>query len=159
MSRRRWKLIRPTSLRNAMELCKEYAREVHNKGMQRIADEMGVTDHWTVYKWLQTARMPACMIRPYEQACGCDYVTRWIAASAGRLTIEIPSGRKCAAEDMQALQELLNTAAGKLMAFYAKNSEAEETLASIQTAMESLAWHRGNVSQSSNPQLDFGDQS
>ena len=82
MSRRRWKLIRPTSLRNAMELCKEYAREVHNKGMQRIADEMGVTDHWTVYKWLQTARMPACMIRPYEQACGCDYITRWIAASA-----------------------------------------------------------------------------
>ena len=158
MNKRRWKSARPTSLRNAMELCKEYAREVHNKGMQRIADEMGVPDHWTVYKWLQTARMPASMIRPYEQACGCDYVTRWIAASAGRLTIEIPSGRKCAAEDMQALQELLNTAAGKLMAFYAKNSEADETLAAIQQAMESLAWHRGNVSQSNNPQLDFGDQ-
>lgn len=158
MSRRRWKAIQPTSLRHALELCKDFARETHNKSVERIADEMGVADHWSVYKWLQTGRMPANLIRPYERACGSDYVTRWIAASAGRLTIDIPTGRNCTAQDTQALQELLTTAAGKLLAFYAKNSGADETLAAIQAAMEALAWHRGNVSQTQHPQLELEGQ-
>jgi hypothetical protein len=158
MNRRRWKSAQPTSLRHAMELCKDFAKEAHNKGVERIADEMGVTDHWSVYKWLQTGRMPANFILPYERACGCDYVTRWIAASSGRLTIPMPTGRKCTAQDTQALQELLTTATGKLLAFYANNSEADETLAAIQEAMEGLAWHRGNVIQTQQPQLELEEQ-
>ncbi|MEW5750334.1 hypothetical protein [Pseudomonas lactis] len=158
MNRRRWKNVRPTSLRHALELCKDFAIDAHNKSVQRIADEMGLPDHWALYKWLQTGRMPANLIRPYERVCNCDYVTRWIAASAGRLTIEMPTGRNCTAQDTQALQELLTTAAGKLLAFYAKNSEAEETLASIQAAMEGLAWHRGNVNQTQHPQLELEGQ-
>lgn len=159
MNRRSWKNARPTSLRHALELCKDYAIEAHNKSVQRIADEMGLPDHWALYKWLQTGRMPANLIRPYERACQCDYVTRWIAASAGRMTIEMPTGRNCTAQDTQVLQELLTAATGKLLAFYAKNSEAEETLAAIQAAMEGLAWHRGNVSQTDHPQLELEGQS
>ncbi|MGY1949487.1 hypothetical protein [Pseudomonas pergaminensis] len=155
MNRRRWKNVRPTSLRHALELCKDFAIDAHNKSVQRIADEMGLPDHWALYKWLQTGRMPANLIRPYERVCNCDYVTRWIAASAGRLTIDMPTGRNCNAQDTQVLQELLTTAAGKLLAFYAKNSEADETLAAIQEAMEGLAWHRGNVSQTQHPQLEL----
>jgi len=158
MNRRRWKNAQPTSLRHAMELCKDFAKEAHNKGVERIADEMGVTDHWSVYKWLQTGRMPANFILPYERACGCDFVTRWIAASSGRLTIAVPTGRKCTAQDTQALQEMLTTATGKLLAFYANNCEADETLAAIQAAMEGLAWHRGNVSQTQQPQLELEGQ-
>ena len=158
MSRRRWKSIQPTSLRHALELCKDFAREIQNKSVDRIADEMGVADHWSVYKWLQTGRMPANLIRPYERACGCDYVTRWIAASAGQLTIAIPTGRNRNAQDTQALQEVLTTAAGKLLAFYAQNCDADETLAAIQAAMEGLAWHRGNVNQTQTPQLELEER-
>ncbi|NNJ15475.1 hypothetical protein CSV86_009630 [Pseudomonas putida CSV86] len=158
MSRRRWKSLRPTSLRHALELCKDHARENLNKGVERIADEMGLADHWALYKWLQSGRMPANLIRPYEQACGCDFVTRWIAASAGRLTIDMPTGRTCTAQDMQALQELLTTAAGKLLAFYTKRVDADDTLAAIQSAMEGLAWHKGNVKQSEQPQLELEGQ-
>lgn len=158
MNRRRWKNAQPTSLRHALELCKDFAKEAQNKGVERIADEMGLADHWALYKWLQSGRMPANLIRPYERVCNCDYVTRWLAASAGRMTIEMPTGRHCIAQDTQALQELLTTATGKLLAFYAKNSEAEETLAAIQAAMEALAWHRGNVGQSQHPQLELEGQ-
>lgn len=158
MNRRRWKNIQPTSLRHGLELCKDYAKEVHNKGVERIADEMGLADHWALYKWLQTGRMPANLIRPYERACQCDYVTRWIAASAGRLTIEMPTGRHCTAKDTQELQELLLTATGNLLAFYAKNCEAEDALSAIQSAMEGLAWHRGNIKQTQHPQLDLEGQ-
>ena len=155
MSRRRWTGAQPASLRHALELCKDFAKEAHNKSVERIAEEMGLADHWALYKWLQTGRMPANFIRPYERVCQCDYVTRWIAASAGRLTIDMPTGRRCSAQDTQALQELLTTAAGKLLAFYANKCETEETLCAIQAAMEGLAWHRGNVKQTQHPQLEL----
>ena len=55
---------------------------------------MGLDDHWTLYKWISNARMPAVCIRSYETACGIDYATRWLAASANRLLIDIPTGGK-----------------------------------------------------------------
>ncbi len=158
MSRRNWKRIQPTSLRHALELCKDFAKERHNLSVERIAERMGLTDHWTVYKWIQTGRIPANMIRPYETACGIDYVTRWLAASSGRLLIDIPTGRKADAADMQALQELLNTAVGQLLQFYGGKAEAGDTLAAIQQAMEGLAWHRGNVQKHAQPELDFEEK-
>lgn len=158
MSRRNWKRIQPTSLRNALELCKDHAKERHNLSVERIAESMGLTDHWTVYKWIQSGRIPANMIRPYETACGIDYVTRWLAASSGRLLIDIPTGRKADAADMQALQELLNTAVGQLLQFYGGKAEAGDTLAAIQQAMEGLAWHRGNVQKHAQPELDFEEK-
>ena len=158
MSRRNWKRIQPTSLRHALELCKDFAKERHNLSVERIAESMGLTDHWTVYKWIQTGRIPANMIRPYETACGIDYVTRWLAASSGRLLIDIPTGRKADAADMQALQELLNTAVGQLLQFYGGKAEAGDTLAAIQQAMEGLAWHRGNVQKHAQPELDFEEK-
>ena len=158
MTKRNWKRIQPTSLRNALELCKDFAKERHNLSVERIAESMGLTDHWTVYKWIQTGRIPANMIRPYETACGIDYVTRWLAASSGRLLIDIPTGRKADAADMQALQELLNTAVGQLLQFYGGKAEAGDTLAAIQQAMEGLAWHRGNVQKHAQPELDFEEE-
>ena len=158
MIRRNWKRIQPTSLRHALELCKDFAKERHNLSVERIAERMGLTDHWTVYKWIQTGRIPANMIRPYETACGIDYVTRWLAASSGRLLIDIPTGRKADAADMQALQELLNTAVGQLLQFYGGKAEAGDTLAAIQQAMEGLAWHRGNVQKHAQPELDFEEK-
>ena len=158
MIRRNWKRIQPTSLRNALELCKDFAKERHNLSVERIAESMGLTDHWTVYKWIQSGRIPANMIRPYETACGIDYVTRWLAASSGRLLIDIPTGRKADAADMQALQELLNTAVGQLLQFYGGKAEAGDTLAAIQQAMEGLAWHRGNVQKHAQPELDFEEK-
>ena len=158
MTKRNWKRIQPTSLRNALELCKDFAKERHNLSVERIAESMGLTDHWTVYKWIQTGRIPANMIRPYEAACGIDYLTRWLAASSGRLLIDIPTGRKADAADMQALQELLNTAVGQLLQFYGGKAEAGDTLAAIQQAMEGLAWHRGNVQKHAQPELDFEEK-
>ncbi|MGQ0711005.1 MAG: hypothetical protein ACT4NV_14810 [Rhodoferax sp.] len=158
MARRNWCRIQPTCLRQALELCKDYARERHNLSVERIAERMGVTDHWTVYKWLQNGRIPANLIRPYEAACGIDYVTRWLAASANRLLIDIPTGRNARAADMQALQELLNTAVGQLLQFYGGKADATATLAAIQQAMEGLAWHRSNVAKHQQPELEFEEK-
>ncbi|MCA8013583.1 hypothetical protein [Burkholderia cenocepacia] len=156
MSRRNWKRIQPHSLRHALELCKEHARERRNLSVERISEHMGLADHWTLYKWFQSGRMPISLIRPFEDACGADFVTRWVAASAGRLIIDIPTGRDATAEDMQILQRTLNAAVGQLLDFYAGSANADETIATIQQAMEGLAWHRGNVERHVQPELDLG---
>lgn len=158
MSRRDWKRIQPTSLRHALELCKDHAKERHNLSVERIAERMGLTDHWALYKWFQNGRMPLNLVRPFEAACGIDFVTRWQAASAGKLLIDIPTGRKVDAADMQALQERLNTAVGLLLQFHGGNAEAADTLAAIQQAMAGLAWHRCNVEKHAQPELDFQEE-
>ena len=68
------------------------------------------------------------------------------------------AGRKASATDMQALQEVLNTAVGQLLQFYAGKTEAPDTLAAIHQAMEGLAWHRGNVEKHLAPELDFQEE-
>lgn len=157
MQRRSWKNVRPTSLRNSLDLCKDFAQVRRNLSVERIAERMGLPDHWVLYKWLSTGRMPAVLIPAYEAACGCHYVTQWLAASAGKLAIDMPTGKSCQATDIQELQTLLHATTGALMAFHAGQQGADETLASIQSAMESLGWHHGNVSQHKTPQLDLGD--
>jgi len=157
MNHRAWKRLQPTSLRHAMELCKEHAREQHNLYVERIAERMGITDHWTLYKWFQSGRMPVSLVRPFEETCGIDFITRWMAVSTGRLLIDIPLGRNATAEDIQALQTSLNDAVGHLLHFYAGKSEAVDTFAAIRHAMEGLVWHHGNVEKHLQPELEFGD--
>ena len=154
MARRNWKRVQPTSLRHAMELCKDKAI-ADGLSVERIADHTFLSDHWTLYKWISSGRMPASYIRAFEGACGADFITRWLAASAGKLLIDIPTGRNASATDMQALQEMLNTAVGQLLQFYGGKAEANDTLCAIQQAMEALAWHRGNVEKHAQPELDF----
>ena len=74
MNRRRWKNIQPTSLRHGLELCKDFAKEAHNMSVERIAVEMGVTDQWTVYKWLQTGPKIKVSVAPNMVAYGSAVV-------------------------------------------------------------------------------------
>lgn len=153
---RNWKRMQPTSLRHAMELCKEHAREKLNRSVERIADEMGVPDHWQIYKYLQSGRLPANLIRPFEAACGIDYVTRWIAVSAGKILVEVPSGRNIQGTDVVALHNGFGTALQLLTDFYAKKADAEQTLAALTAHLEDVAWHRANILQHAQPEFDFG---
>ena len=114
MTRRNWKRIRPHSLRYALELCKEHARERRNLSVERIAELMGLADHWTLYKWFQSGRIPANLIRPFEQACGIDFVTQWLAGSSGKLLIDMPSGKAVDATEVQQLQEAQTEATAQI---------------------------------------------
>ncbi|WKE65051.1 hypothetical protein PVT67_15515 [Gallaecimonas kandeliae] len=157
MSARRWKTYQPRDLRSALEGCKEYAREKHNLSVEGIAQRMGLADHWILYKYIQSGRMPLPLLIAYETVCGINLVSRWLAAATGKLLIDMPTGRKVGSEDIQELQQQLHAVTGLLMAFYAGSADADATLAGIQSALETLAWHRGNVQQHAQPQLEFSD--
>ena len=151
---RNWKRIQPNSLRDALRLCKDHALAKHNYSVERIADLMGITAD-LLYKWLASGRMPASSIPAYEHVCGINLVTRWLAASAGNLIIPMPTGRNADAEDLHALQEVLNAAAGQLIQFYTGKAEAASVLAAVQTGLEGLAWHKVNVEKHLQPEFEF----
>lgn len=156
--RRSWNRIRATSLRHGLELCKDHAREKLNLSVEGIASGMGVADHWTVYKWIQTGRIPAILIRPFETVCGIDFVTRWLVASSGRMLVEIPSGRALKDTDVVELHNGVTQALKLLTDFYAGKAEADDTVAALTAHLENVAWHRANVAQHSAPELDFSPE-
>lgn len=155
MTRRNWKALRPTSLRQALECCKDHAKDRLNRSVERIAEEMGLADHWAIYKWIETGRIPAVLIRPFETACGIDYVTRWLAASESRLLIDLPKGHTATPVEMGELQATAHEAVGQLFKFYAGTASADEALAAVQQALEGFAWHRRNIEKHPQPELDL----
>ncbi|WP_288843233.1 hypothetical protein [uncultured Deefgea sp.] len=153
--KRNWKAIQANSLIDALRLTKDYARECKNLSVERIADLMAVTHH-DLYKWLGNGRMPSILIPAYELACGCHFVSQWLALSAGKLVIDMPRGRASTARDVHALQALLNQAVGQILAFADGQAEAETALGAIHSGMAGLAWHKSNIEKHNQPELALG---
>lgn len=139
-----------------MELCIEHARERHNRSVERLADLMGLANKYTLYKWVESGKLPSISIHAFEHACGCDFITRYLAHSAAKLLIEIPVGRDAGAEDMQLLTGVCNDAVGVLIRFYRGEADAAAAIAATNEAMEALGWHRANAAKVQSPELDFG---
>lgn len=121
--------------------------------VERIADAMGLASHWTIYRWVQEGSIPARLIRPFELACGCEYVTRWLAASAHLLVVPLPSGRLPEAGDIQAVQEACTAAVSALLGYAAGRADADHTLAVLTIALEHLAAERAEVERCHAPEL------
>lgn len=153
--RRDWRRVQANSLRNAMELCKQHALDKKNLSVERIAEEMGIADHWSLYKWIANGRMPAVLIPAYESVCGINFVSRWLASRHGNLLIPIPSGRDTKAADVQRLQEVLSDATGALIKFHSGQLQAEEVITAIRSGLEGLAWHHHNVTKHQQPELEL----
>lgn len=157
MSRRIWKRVQASHLNQATELCLEYARDKKNLSVESVAALMGV-NHWTLYKWLESGGMPTRLIKPFEHACGIDFVSRWLAMGDNKMVISIPKGRGGNAEDMLALQASGTEAVAALIKFYSESADIDETLVAIQAALEGLAWHKINVQKSTQPEIPFEDK-
>lgn len=152
--KRNWKRIIPHNLRDAFRLVKDHGISQKRLSVERQAELMGKTPDW-LYKVMADGSMPANMIQMFEAINGADYVSRHLVVSGGNLVIEAPAGRACDATDIQALQEILNAAVGKLLAFHADKAEAEEVIAYMTDAMQKLAWHRKNAADRAQPSLDL----
>jgi len=156
--RRDWKRLQPTSLRQALELCKDHAKDRKNRSVEQIAEEMGLTDHWVVYKWLQTGRIPANLIRPFERACGISYVTRWLAASGDCLLVPVPTGKSIQPRDLADLGSSFGSALKLLTDFYSGKADQAATTEALTNHLNQVAYHHANVGRYEAPELDFDAQ-
>lgn len=151
-----WKHAQPTSLRNAFELCRDFAQENRRMSVAAIAELMGIKTN-TFYNYMEEGSMPSNMIRGFESHCGCHYVSSWLVTSSGaRMVIDIPTGRTLRAIDVQQLQAVLHTAVGKIIDWAAKRADVESVLAAIHAGLAGLAWHHTNISKAQQPELEFG---
>ena len=155
MARRNWKKISPSSLRQSMELCLEHAKEKRNFSLDRVADHMGLSNKWVLYKWLENGRMPAILIRPFESACGIELVTRYQGHSANKMLIDIPTGRKATSREINELQTSFTTAIALLLAFYEQHSDIEKSHNALTMLLEDVAWHRKNIESHMQPSFDL----
>lgn len=156
MTRRVWKNVRASSMLEALRLCKEYAQAKSNLSVERIADRMGAT-HDSLYKWLASGRLPAILIPAYEHACGCHFVSEWLAASTGKLLIDMPMGRKADAAELMQVNTSCASALQLLTSFYADPGSAntEATLCALRNHLEQVAYHHHNVAAYTTPELEF----
>lgn len=142
-----------TSLRVAFD-------QVHQAlGKKRIsadrAAELLGTSVATYYKWLEECRMPADKLALIEHIADNHAVTRYFAHRGHLMVIDIPRGKGADASDINALQGVLNNAAGALIAFMAHEIDAAETMSRLTTGMEALAYYREDVRKHAAPELDL----
>ena len=157
-SRRKfWKAYQPTSCRDALHQCKAYAQEARNLSVERIADQMGLPDHWALYKWIESGRFPFVLIPAYESACGINLPSRWLAATQRRLLVDMPVGRAATENDLVQLGTGFQQAVQLLSDFYKSNGATDPApvLAALRSHLESVAHHHFNVAGFSQPELDF----
>jgi hypothetical protein len=157
MARTHWKRKRATNMRHAMELCVAHARDVLNRSVEQIAELMGEASHWNLYKWMESGRMPAVKIRPFEHACGVDFITQYQAHSAGYLLVKVPTGRKAEHRDLHELSGFTHEVMGMLLDFYDSYEGAEEARLAVTALMEDLAHQRGNIDKHMQPELLLGE--
>lgn len=155
MAKRNWKRAVPRSLRHGMELNLEYAKDRKNLSVDRIADLMGLSSKWTLYKWLENARMPINLVRPFEHACGCSFMTQYLATSDHKLLIDMPSSKPAIDTDLLALQTGFNEAVNVLASFYKGDADATDALTELTRHMTDMAAHRARVERVAEPELEL----
>lgn len=156
--KRNWKRVQANSLQDATRLCLDYARDVNNRSVEGVAAMMGLSNHWNLYKWVENGNMPTRCIQPFELACGINLISRWLAHSAGRLLITIPTGRSVKPHELGEIHQNFINSIGALARFYEGKEEAQDTLNHITEMLESLAWHHGNVQQHVQPAFEFAGE-
>lgn len=148
-----WKHRISPSLRDALDECTVYALEAYNRSIVQISDLTGLDSHWTLRKYINEARMPAHLIRPFEHACGIDLVTRWLSSSANRISVPIPQGRRPKNDEMSTLAHSLADAQSALIAFYGSERSEADAVAAVWAGMQELAGHKLNVEKFNQPEL------
>jgi len=155
MSRRNWKVWRPASLQEAVEGCVDYAKENSARmSVDRLADLVGESK-WTIYKWIEKGSIPAVKIAGFEHACGRAYVTEYLATSARKLVVDLPTGRLPIGSDIHALQESCTAAIGALLRFAEGKADAADTADHLTAAMTRLAHERAQVERHAQPELSL----
>ena len=157
MVTRNWKRFRASNLREAMRACKDFALERKKLSVARIAELMGDVTADTLYGWLSKGRMPVSLVRSFEHVCGANFVTEWLAASAGCLVIAMPKGQKAHAAELHQITEDCSKAVSQLAAFYADPSKVDtaELMELLQRHLEQVAFQHHNVGQYIAPELEF----
>ena len=149
-----WKKLRPSTVKEAIRLNKEYARKFKRLTVPAIAELMGVSED-LLYKWCSIGSIPAHKIPMFEHLCGIDFLTQYYAARTGKLLIDIPTGNGISEIELAELQQLNAETMTLLIRSYKNGEDIEKTTASLTQLIAGFAYHRENIS--TQPELEFSE--
>lgn len=146
-----WKSIRPNSLDEAFQLSMDFATK-RRRPTKVMSTLMGV-ELKTMYRWQAETSMPMNRIVQFEEFCGVAYVSEFLSTAAGRIVIDIPTGRKARPIDLAGLHAVFAEAITLLSQHYQNGNAADETAAALTNLLSHAAYHRQNVIKSAAPEL------
>lgn len=145
---------RPISLADAVDLDEENGLQ-DKRRPRKVMEELMHTSRSEYGRWMNDLELPLGKLLQWSEFCGSTHTIEYLALAAGKLVIDIPTGRTMASHDIHALQTVLNEAVGQILNFAAGKADAPTALAAIQTGMASLAWHKVNIEKHQQPELEF----
>jgi hypothetical protein len=154
MSRTNWKCIVPHSIVKALNLVKEHGKEKKQQSVQRIGDRLGINED-LLYKWIANGTMPVKSIIAFEESCGINFVTQYLAHSQGYLLVAAPTGRKAEHKDLNQLQLYMAQVAAKIIEANEGTCTAQDAIDHIKVLMQDLAFQQKNVAVTECPQETF----
>lgn len=151
---RNWKNYRPSSMQDAIRACKDFALEKKRLSVSGICTLLA-TNEDTLYKWMSTGRMPVCVVPQFEMVCGTHFVSDFLSASAGRLVLPMPKGRKPTDAELMAVNSNWANAMTGLAKFYADPTSVDTTvlLSQLRGHLEEVTFHHTNVARFEQPEL------
>jgi len=149
-----WRKRTPRSVYEAAEWVGEYGRQHKQMSRERLCDHFG-NELSTTGKWISQANMPLKKIINFEQLCGINFVTQYLAQAQGYLLVKVPSGRKAEHTELAELQIFMTEVSALLIKTYDGRANDEETINALKKLMQDLAFHERNVSVVNQPQHEL----
>jgi len=130
----------------AIAACLRHAKIERCRDIQDIAKAMGLPNHWVLYKWIETARIPALMVPSFEDACGAAFLSQSLAEASGLIAIKAPTAQAATAVDWAQANVLVAKAMADAAASIADPAQWREAIKACNQAMNALASVRQQLS-------------
>ncbi|GLX86344.1 hypothetical protein tloyanaT_25970 [Thalassotalea loyana] len=154
MPKTNWKREVPQNLAKALQLTKEHGIREKGMSVERIGDHLGTTGD-LIYKWIGTNKMPINKIIPFEQVCGINFITQYLAHSQGYLLVKAPSGHRAEHKELNELQLFMTKVSGYLIQATEGSCDPQVAIDAIKVLMQDLAYQQKNVAEHTQPQTAF----
>lgn len=122
----------------ALNSCVTHAAEHYGLSITDIAAHMQVSK-WTLFKWIDSGRMPLLEIANFENACHARFVTRYMAE---RAVLTKPLGVDEPMQTLAATHKVVADALAHTANLLDGKGEQRQTIKAIDAAMEALANQR-----------------
>lgn len=128
----------------AMNACVTHAADHYGINITDIANLTGV-NKWTLFKWLESGRMPVTELKKFEDICHARFVTRHLADHAGMLLVSRPKGLETPEATLLTANKAMADALSAVSACIGGQIGVKPAIKAIDAAMEVLAVLRRQV--------------
>jgi hypothetical protein len=128
----------------ALNNCITHAAEHYGLSITDIATHMQVSK-WTLFKWVESGRIPLLEIAKFEDACHARFVTRYLAERSGFLLLTKPLGSDDGLQSLASAHKVVAEALAHTANFLDDKGVKKQSIKAIDAAMEALANQRRRI--------------